>query len=182
MITITAPTIRRQLKEKRRHISSDLFAEKQRAKGEKENRHYDENQEVRPVFEKLCATKNNGAHERNEIRGREDCAHRVKNPGHGFAWKNEAGKENARQHERHRYLEGLHLVLGFGGDEQAQTKQRKHVNERRKHHRKHATVDRDPKQKTHQQEKERGHGHADAEIRHQFAEHQSPAAERTHRP
>jgi hypothetical protein len=39
MMAATALTIRRQLNKMRGHISTDLFAEEQRAKGEEQDRH-----------------------------------------------------------------------------------------------------------------------------------------------
>ncbi len=106
---------------------------------------------MRPVFEKVCTAQNDRAHQRNEIGRGKERAERVENPRHGFARKNEAGKENARQHEGHRHLQRLHLVLRFGCDQQTEAEQREHVNESRKHHREHAAVDRHIEEETHDQ-------------------------------
>src|SRR5439155_18042290 len=74
---------------------SDLLSKPQSAKYEKQDRHQDKDGKVRPVFEKMCATQNDRAHQRDEISGREERAQRVKNPGHGFPRKNEAGEKDA---------------------------------------------------------------------------------------
>ena len=134
---------------------------------------------MRPVFEKNRPTQNDRTHERDEISRRQERAERIKNPRHGFPREDEAGKKNAGQHVSHGYLQGLHLVLGFRADKQTKAEQGKHVNQRGKHHREYAAVDRHIEEKTHDQKKDHGHGHADAEIRHKFAEHESPATQRT---
>ena len=38
-------------------------------------------------------------------------------------------KKTLGKNKRHRHLQGLHLVFGFGGDEQAQTQQREDINQ-----------------------------------------------------
>src|SRR6266478_9741359 len=42
-------------------VSSDLFAEKQRAQGEEQDRHDDEDEQMGPVFEEMRAAKNDRA-------------------------------------------------------------------------------------------------------------------------
>ena len=59
----TAPTIRTMLNKMRRNISSDLFAEEERAKSEEQDRHDDQDEQVRPVFEEMCAAEDDGARE-----------------------------------------------------------------------------------------------------------------------
>ena len=76
---------------------ADLFPKSQRAEHEKQDRHEDEDGEVRPVFEEMRAAQNDRAHERDEIGGWEKRAERIKNPGHGFPRENKAGEENTRQ-------------------------------------------------------------------------------------
>jgi hypothetical protein len=106
---------------------SDLLSETQRADTEKQDRHDDQDNEVRPVFEKMRAAQNDRAHERNEISRGQEGAERVKNPGHRFARENEAGEKDTWQHERHRHLQRLHLILRLGRNEQAEAEQRKDI-------------------------------------------------------
>ena len=103
----------------------------------------------------------------------------VEDPGHGFAREDETGEKHARQDEHHRHLERLHLVLGFGPDEQTDAKKRKAINERREQQREHVSGDGHGKKKTHDGKQEDRHEHADAEIRDEFSEHESPAAQWT---
>ncbi len=103
---------------------------------------------MRPVFEKNRPTQNDRTHERDEISRRQERAERIKNPRHGFPREDEAGKKNAGQHVSHGYLQGLHLVLGFRADKQTKAEQGKHVNQRGKHHREYAAVDRHIKEKS----------------------------------
>ena len=77
-------------------LSTNLFAKAERAENEECDRHDDQDREMRPVFEKMCAAQNDGAHERNEIGRGKKRAECIKDPWHGFARKNESGKENAR--------------------------------------------------------------------------------------
>src|ERR1051326_1441279 len=126
-----ASAIRTKLSNNARTSLADLFAKEQRAKGEEQDRHDDENEQVRPVFEQLRAAKNDRAHERDEVGRGKNCAERIKNPRHRFARKDEAGKENTRQHEGHGDLQRLHLVFGFGRDEQAEAEQGEAVTQRR---------------------------------------------------
>src|SRR4029453_17488041 len=108
---------------------SDLLSKPQSAKNKKQDRHQDKDGKVRPVFEKMCAAQNDRAHQGDEICGGEERAERVKNPGHGFPRKNEAGEKNARQEENHRHLQSLHLVCSLGSDEETKTEQRENVNQ-----------------------------------------------------
>ena len=135
---------------------------------------------MRPVFEKHRAAQNDRTHEGDEVSRRQERAERIKNPWHGFTREDKAGKENAGQHVSHGYLQGLHLVLGFRADKQTEAEQGKNVNQRGKHHRENAAVDRHIEEKTHDQKKDHGHGHADAKIGHQFAQHETPPTQRTH--
>src|SRR5207249_177578 len=98
------------------------------AESEEQGRHHNENGKLRPVFEEICPTQNDGTHERDEIGRGEERAKRIKNPRHRFAWKNETGKEDTRQQEHHRHLERLHLVFGLSSDHQAKAQQREDVN------------------------------------------------------
>src|ERR1044071_3868044 len=159
--------------------SADLFAKEERAKREQQDRHDDENEQVRPVFKQLRAAKNDRAHERDEIGRGKNCAQRIKNPRHRFARKDEAGKEDTRQHEGHGDLQRLHLVFGFGRDEQAEAEKGEDVNQRREQHRQNAAVDRHAEQIVHQTKEQHGHDHANAKIRNELAQHASPPAERT---
>ena len=72
------------------------------------------------------------------------------------------------------------MVFGFRSDEQPQTEQSENVNQCGKQHRRDAAVDRHIEEETHDDEKNQRHRHANAEIRHKFAQHQSPTAEGTH--
>src|SRR5437763_3322470 len=136
--TATIATVTRKLpSNKRRNMLEsrvwnlpDLLAKSQRAEHEEQDRHDDEDGEVRPVFDKMCAAQNDCAHERDEVGGRVKRAKGVKNPRHGFPRENKAGKENARQKEDHRHLQRLHLVFCFCSDEQAETEEREDINER----------------------------------------------------
>src|SRR5256886_1301195 len=83
----------------------DLFSKSQGAESKKQVRHQNENDEILPVFEEICAAQNDGAHERDKIGRGKECAKRIKNPRHRFTWKNETGKENARQQKHHRHLQ-----------------------------------------------------------------------------
>src|SRR6266487_7081851 len=183
-IATTATVMRTLLSNKRRNMPEsrdlklgDLLPKPQSTEDEKQDRHYDEDGEVRPVFEQMCAAQNDRAHERDEISRRKECAEGVKNPGHGFPRKNETGEKDARQEEHHRHLQGLHLVFGLGSDKQTQAEQRENVNEGRKHHPHHIAYDRNVKHKAHNEEENHRHGHADAQIRNKFAEHQPCAAQ-----
>ena len=98
----------------------DLGSKPRCAESEEQSRHHNENGKLRPVFEEICSAQNNRAHECDEIGRGKQCAESIKNPRHGFTWKNETGKEHARQQEHHRHLQRLHLVFGSGPDEQPQ--------------------------------------------------------------
>src|SRR6266404_1277576 len=63
MMAATALTIRREVNKMRGHISADLFAERERAEGEEQDRHDDEDEQVRPVLEEMCAAEDDGARE-----------------------------------------------------------------------------------------------------------------------
>src|SRR5438552_7502075 len=65
--------------------SADLFPEAQRADAKQDHGHDRHDGERGPVFEEAGATQDDGAHERDEIRGREKGANRVEYPGHRFA-------------------------------------------------------------------------------------------------
>src|SRR5438045_3553635 len=82
----------------------DLFSKSQGAENKKQVRHQNENDEILPVFEEICAAQNDGAHERDKVGRGKECAKRIKNPWHRLTWKNETGKENARQQKLHRHL------------------------------------------------------------------------------
>ncbi len=109
--------------------SADLLPEPQRADAEKQHRHPRHDGERLPVFEKVRAAQDDGAHEIDEIGGREEGADGVEDPGHRFARENETGEEDARQDEGHRHLQRLHLVLRFRPDEQSEAEERENVNE-----------------------------------------------------
>ena len=74
----------------------DFSPEPQCAENEEQVRHQNENDKVVPVFEQICASQNDRAHECDEIGGGEKRAERVENPRHGLPRENESGKENAR--------------------------------------------------------------------------------------
>src|SRR5205823_6013223 len=59
----TAPTIRETLSRIRRNISSNLLPEEERAEGEEQDRHDDEDEQVRPVLDEMCAAEDDGARE-----------------------------------------------------------------------------------------------------------------------
>src|SRR6266704_2577660 len=63
MIAVTALTIRRELNKMRRHISPDLFAEQERAKSEEQDRHHDQDEQMRPVFEEVRAAEDDRTRE-----------------------------------------------------------------------------------------------------------------------
>src|SRR5882757_5054550 len=107
--------------------SRDLGSKPRCAESEEQSRHHNENGKLRPVFEEICSAQNDRAHECDEIGCRKQCAESIKKPRHGFSWKNETGKEDARQQEHHRHLQRLHLVLGLGSDHQAKTEQGEYV-------------------------------------------------------
>src|SRR5438045_7575556 len=92
----TPSAIRSPLMPKRRKIpffkSADLLPEAQRADAEEQHGHDRHDGERGPVFEEARAAQDDGAHEGNEIRGREKRADRVENPGHRFARENKAGE------------------------------------------------------------------------------------------
>src|ERR1700730_15225675 len=183
----TASAMRKPLRHKRRNISklplyksANLFPEPQRADAEEQHGHHRHDPKRWPVLKEAGAAQNDGAHEVDEIGRREKGADRVKNPGHRFAWENEAGEEHARHDEGHRHLERLHLVLGLCGDEQTETEQRENINERGKHHRDYAPGDGHREDETHDREQQNRHEHSDAKVGHQLSQHQTPAAERTH--
>src|SRR5437868_2468592 len=100
--------------------SSDFLAEAKRANAKERDRHSNQDSKVLPVFEKMRAAQNDGAAQGNEVGGRNNRTQGIKNPWHCFAWKNEAGKEDAGENEGHRHLQRLHLVFRFGGDEKSQ--------------------------------------------------------------
>src|SRR6266540_6979930 len=75
----------------------DLCSKSRCAESEEQGRHHNENGKLRPVFEEICSAQNDRAHECDKIGRGKQRAERIKNPRHGFAWKNESGKENARQ-------------------------------------------------------------------------------------
>src|SRR6266699_1349999 len=109
--------------------SRDLLAKSKSTKNEEQDRHHNEDGEGRPVFEEMCTAQNDSAHQRDEIGRREERAKRVKNPWHGFPWKDEAGEENTRQQEHHRHLQRLHLIFRFGSYQQPKTEEREHIDE-----------------------------------------------------
>ena len=108
----------------------DLFSKSQGAESKKQVRHQNEDDEILPVFEEICSAQDNGAHERDKIGRGKERAERIKNPRHRFTWKNETGKENARQQKHHRHLQRLHLVFGIGPYEQTEAEQRKDIDQR----------------------------------------------------
>src|SRR6266436_2054381 len=75
----------------------DFPAEAECTENEKEVRHQNENEKIRPVFKKIRSAQNDRAHERNEVRRREECAERIENPRHRFTRKN---KTRERSEER----------------------------------------------------------------------------------
>src|SRR5947207_3348757 len=180
--TTTPSAMRSPLIPKRRKIpsfkSADLFPEPQRADAKEEHGHDRHDGERGPVFEEARAAQDDGAHERDEIRGRKKGADRVENPGHRVARENKAGEKHARQNESHAHLQRLHLILCFRGHEQSDAEEREEINQRRENHRDDAARDRHGEDETHDAEKQNGHDHSDAKIWDQFALHQAPAAER----
>src|SRR2546421_9346841 len=84
----------------------------------------------RPILSRSCVPSYDGTHERDKIGRGKECAERIKNPRHRFTWKNETGKENARQQKHHRHLQRLHLVFSIGPYEQTEAEQRKDIDQR----------------------------------------------------
>src|SRR5437764_992485 len=182
--TTTPSAMRSPLRHNRRKMlffnSSDLLSEAQGADAEKDHGHDRHDGERGPVFEEARAAQNDSAHERDEIRSRKKGADRVENPGHRFARENKTGEEHARENEGHAHLQRLHLILRFRGHQQSDAEKREEINQRRENHRDDAARDRHGEDETHDAEKQNGHDHSDAKIWDQFAQHQAPAAERTH--
>src|SRR5207244_13079004 len=86
-ITRTRPLPRQES----RRTLRDLFPELQRAENEQQVGHHNEYGEIWPVFEKICATQDDCAHQRDEISRGEERTKGVKDPRHGFPRKNKSG-------------------------------------------------------------------------------------------
>src|SRR5436190_1927129 len=125
------------------------------------------------------AAEDDGAKKFDVVGRRKDGADAVKYRRHGFAGEDEAAEKNAREDQRHGHLQGLHLGFGAGGDEQADAEQAEGVEKGCQKERDEAAGNWDLEKKSHQAEKENRHGHADAPIRNEFAEHETPARQRT---
>src|ERR1043166_288168 len=115
--------------------SPDLLLKLQRAEAEDGGAHAGEDDDVDPKIVQSCAAQHDGALQFDVIGGGQRGADDVKDPGHRFARENESGEKDGGQDEDHAHLQGLNLVLRAGGDEQAETEQRKNVEQRGKEER-----------------------------------------------
>src|SRR5436309_16141222 len=98
----------------------DLFSKSQGAESKKQVRHQNENDEILPVFEEICAAQNDGAHERDKIGRGKECAERIKNPRHRFTRKKENDKENAWQEKYRPHVKTALLLSSIAPNDQTE--------------------------------------------------------------